>query len=199
MFEISLARITWLHRLPAGLKLAVLALAGAAVFLAGDHRVLGGFVAFAVLLPLTAWLPIKAVVRQCLPAAILIALLAGFHVLTGEPETAIEVSARLATVILLAVTLTLTTRVSAMVEAIEAAARPLRPLGVDPAKVGLTLSLAIRFIPVLFALIGEIREAQKARGLEGSVIAVVMPLLVRTLKMADDLADAIAARGYDAE
>lgn len=199
MFEISLARITWLHRLPAGLKLAVLALAGAAVFLAGDHRVLGGFVAFAVVLPLSAWLPLKAVVKQSLPAAILIALLAAFHVLTGEPDTAIEVSARLATVILLAVTLTLTTRVSAMVEAIEAAARPLRPLGVDPAKVGLTLSLAIRFIPVLFALIGEIREAQKARGLEGSVIAVVMPLLVRTLKMADDLADAIAARGYDAE
>lgn len=199
MFEISLDRITWLHRIPAGVKLAVLALAGAAVFLIGDHRVLGGFVAVAVLLPLSARLPLKAVVRQCLPAAILIALLAVFHVLTGEPDTAIEVSARLATVILLAVTLTLTTRVSAMVEAIETAARPLRFVGVDPAKVGLTLSLAIRFIPVLFALVGEIREAQKARGLEGNIIAVVMPLLVRTLKMADDLADAIAARGYDAE
>ena len=199
MFEISLDRITWLHRIPAGVKLAVLALAGAAVFLIGDHRVLGGFVAVAVLLPLSARLPLKAVLRQCLPAAILIALLAAFHVLTGEPDTAIEVSARLATVILLAVTLTLTTRVSAMVEAIETAARPLRFVGVDPAKVGLTLTLAIRFIPVLFALVGEIREAQKARGLEGNIIAVVMPLLVRTLKMADDLADAIAARGYDAE
>lgn len=199
MFEISLDRVTWLHRVPAGVKLAVLALAGAAVFLVADHRVLGGFVAVALLLPLSARLPLRAVARQSLPAAILIALLAGFHVLTGEPDTAIEVSARLATVILLAVTLTLTTRVSAMVEAIETAARPLRLVGVDPAKVGLTLSLAIRFIPVLFALVSDIREAQKARGLEGSVVAVVMPLLVRTLKMADDLADAIAARGYDAE
>lgn len=199
MFEISLARETWLHRLPAGVKLAVLALAGAAVFLVGDHRVLGGFVGVAVLLPVSAWLPVRAVAKQCLPAAILIALLALFHVLTGEPETAFEVSARLGTVILLAVTLTLTTRVSAMVEAIETGARPLRAIGVDPAKVGLTLSLAIRFIPVLFALVGEVREAQKARGLEGNVVAVVMPLLVRTLKMADDLADAIAARGYDAE
>lgn len=199
MFEISLARITWLHRIPAGAKLVVLAVAGAAVFLVDDLRVLAGFVAAAALLPLSAWLPLKAVVRQTLPAAILIALVGGFHLLMGDIETAAQVSARLATVILLAVVLTLTTRVSAMVEAIETGARPLKVFGVDPAKVGLTLSLAIRFIPVLFAMIGEIREAQKARGLEGNVLAVVMPLLVRTLKMADDLADAITARGYDAD
>ncbi len=199
MFEISLARITWLHRVPAGLKLVVLALAGAAVFLVDDLRVLGGFVAVAMLLPLSAWLPLKAVVRQVTPAAILVAAVAGFHLLMDEPRLAAEVSARLATVILLAVALTLTTRVSHMVEAIEAAARPFRCVGVNPAKVGLTLSLAIRFIPVLFDLVGEIREAQKARGLEGNVFAVVMPLLVRTLRMADDLADAISARGYDSD
>jgi biotin transport system permease protein len=199
MFEISLARITWLHRVPAGAKLVVLALVGAAVFLVDDLHILGGFVAAAVLLPLSAWLPLKAVIRQVTPAAILIAAVGGFHLLMDEPRLAAEVSARLGTVILLAVVLTLTTRVSDMVEAIEFGVGPLRVVGVNPAKVGLTLSLAIRFIPVLFDLIGEIREAQKARGLEGNVFAVVMPLLVRTLRMADDLADAISARGYDSD
>ena len=199
MFEISLARITWLHRVPAGVKLAILAVVGAAVFLVDDLDVLAGFVAAAVLLPLSAWLPLKAVIKQIFPAAILVAVIGGFHLIMGEPETAALVAGRLATVILLAVVLTFTTRVSAMVEAIEAAARPFRVFGVDPAKVGLTLSLAIRFIPVLFDLVGEIREAQKARGLEGNVFAVVMPLLVRTLRMADDLADAISARGYDSD
>lgn len=199
MFEISLARITWLHRVPAGVKLAVLAIAGAAVFLVDDLRVLAAFVAVAVLLPLSAWLPLKAVIRQIFPAAILVAVIGGFHLAMGEPETAALVAGRLATVILLAVVLTFTTRVSAMVEAIEVAAQPFRFVGVNPAKVGLTLSLAIRFIPVLFDLVGEIREAQKARGLEGNVFAVVMPLLVRTLRMADDLADAISARGYDSD
>lgn len=199
MFEISLARITWLHRVPAGAKLVVLALVGAAVFLVDDLHVLAGFVLAAVLLPLSAWLPLKAVVRQVTPAAILIAAVGGFHLLMDEPRLAAEVSARLATVILLAVVLTLTTRVSDMVEAIEVGVGPLRVVGVNPAKVGLTLSLAIRFIPVLFDLVGEIREAQKARGLEGNVFAVVMPLLVRTLRMADDLADAISARGYDSD
>ena len=42
----------------------------------------------------------------------------------------------------------------------------------------------------------EVREAQKARGLERSVIAVAMPVAIRTIKMADDISDAIESRGY---
>jgi biotin transport system permease protein len=45
----------------------------------------------------------------------------------------------------------------------------------------------------------EILEAQRARGLDRNAIAVLVPLLIKTLKMADDLSDAIDARGYDAE
>jgi len=197
VFEICLSRITWLHRVSAGVKLFVLAVAGAAVFLTDDVRILGGLVGFAVLLPLAAWLPAKPLLKQIAPAAVLIAALAAFHIAFGDFRDAFLVSARLGTVILLAAALTLTTRVSAMVDALEWVLTPLKVIGVDPAKAGFTLSLAIRFIPVLFAMIAEIREAQRARGLEGSVFAVVMPLLVRTLRMADDLAEAIAARGYD--
>jgi len=197
VFEICLTRITWLHRIPAGLKLLVLAAAGAAVFLTDDTRILGGLVAFAVLLPVSAWLPAKPLFKQIMPALVLIAALAAFHIATGDPRDAFLVSARLGTVILLAAALTFTTRVSAMVDALERVLTPLKCIGADPAKAGFTLALAIRFIPVLFTMIAEIREAQKARGLEGSVFAVVMPLLVRTLRMADDLAEAIAARGYD--
>ncbi|MBN2752798.1 MAG: energy-coupling factor transporter transmembrane protein EcfT [Rhodospirillaceae bacterium] len=197
MFEICLSRITWLHRLPAGFKLLVLAFTGAAVFLTNDPRILGGFIGFAALLPLSAWLPLAPIVKQITPAATLIAALATFHIVVGDPVSAFLVTARLGTVILLAVALTLTTRVSAMVDALEYCFTPLKYIGINPAKTGLTLSLAIRFIPVLFTMVTEIREAQKARGLEGSLFAVVMPLLVRTLRMADDLAEAISARGYD--
>ena len=42
-------------------------------------------------------------------------------------------------------------------------------------------------------------EAQRARGLDRSAIALLVPLLIKTLKMADNLSDAIDARGYDAE
>jgi len=199
VFEICLSRVTWLHRVPAGIKLSVLAVAGAAVFLTDDRRVLAGLVGFAFSLPLLAWLPLRPLARQVLPAAVLIAALVVFHLALGDADSAVLVAARLSTVILLAVTLTLTTRASAMVEAMERILAPLRFVGVSPAKAGFTLSLAIRFIPVLFAITGEIREAQKVRGLERSVVAVALPLLVRTLRMADDLSEAIAARAYDGD
>lgn len=199
MFELCTTRITWLHRIPAGLKLILLAVSGAGVFLTNDPRILAGAILFAVLLPVLAWLPVRAVVKQALPAAVLISLLAAFHLVMDAPELAFEVSARLGAVIMLAVSLTLTTRVSHMVDAMERGLFPLKWVGINPAKVGLMFSLAIRFIPVIFSLVAEIREAQKTRGLERSVFAVVMPLMVRTLRMGDDVADAISARAYDSD
>jgi biotin transport system permease protein len=59
------------------------------------------------------------------------------------------------------------------------------------------LSLALRFIPLLFEKFQEIREAQRARGLDRNLLALLMPLLIKTLRMAGDLTDAIEARGYD--
>jgi hypothetical protein len=70
-------------------------------------------------------------------------------------------------------------------------------LGVNPAKVSLALSLALRFIPLLYAQVHDIREAQRVRGLERNFTAIAVPLLVRTLRMANDLTDAIEARGFN--
>ncbi|HYD64830.1 energy-coupling factor transporter transmembrane component T, partial [Azospirillum sp.] len=92
---------------------------------------------------------------------------------------------------------TLTTRVSDMVETLERALAWLRPLGVNAGKVSLMLALTIRLVPVLLAQAQEIRMAQRARGVERSAVALLVPLMVKTLRMADDLADALEARGYD--
>ena len=83
-----------------------------------------------------------------------------------------------------------------LIDGIERGLPFLRPLGVNPAKVSLALSLALRFIPVLAQITQEVREAQRVRGLENSVIALAIPLFVRPLRMSDDIADAIEARGY---
>jgi len=93
--------------------------------------------------------------------------------------------------------LTLTTRSSDMIAAMERALTGLRHVGLNPAKISLTLSLALRFIPVLASATLEVREAQKVRQLERSVLAVAIPVVIRTLRMADDIADALDARGYD--
>ena len=77
------------------------------------------------------------------------------------------------------------------------ALRPCASSGSIRAKISLMISLAIRFVPLLVDLVREIQAAQRARGLERSIAAVAVPLIVKTLRMASVLTDAIEARGYD--
>ena len=63
----------------------------------------------------------------------------------------------------------------------------------------LRFSLLARFIPLLATWLREIQEAQRVRGLDRDPFAVLVPLLVKTLRTADTLADAIDARCFDPE
>ena len=53
------------------------------------------------------------------------------------------------------------------------------------------------FLPVIAAIVAEVRDAQRARGLDRSMIALAVPVIVRTLKTADSVAEALDARGWD--
>jgi biotin transport system permease protein len=99
--------------------------------------------------------------------------------------------------VLLAALVTLTTRTTAMVDAIVTACRPLRRLGVDAERVGLMLALGVRSVPVVVGLAEEVREAQLARGLGASPRAFAVPLIVRSLRHADALGEALVARGVE--
>lgn len=141
--------------------------------------------------------PIRQALRQLRPAAVLIAIIFVVHGAFTSWELGFLVVLRFAILLLMAILVTFTTRVSDMIETLERALAPLTPVGVNPAKVSLTLSLALRFIPLLFDRFTEIRDAQRARGLDRNIFALLMPLMIKTLKMADNLTEAIEARGYD--
>ncbi len=186
-----------LHRLPAGAKLVMLFAAGAGVFMVSNPLWLLPVLGAVGGLFVVARVPVRAALRQLRPAAILIAIIFLVHGAFTSWGLGFLVVLRFAILLLLAVLVTFTTRVSEMIETLERALAPLAPLGVNPEKVSLSLSLALRFIPLLFDRFVEIREAQRARGLDRNIVALLMPLMVKTLKMADDLTEAIEARGYD--
>ena len=68
---------------------------------------------------------------------------------------------------------------------------------VDPERIGLMIALGIRCVPVVVGLAEEVRDAQRARGLTASPRAFAVPLIVRSLRHADALGEALAARGLD--
>ena len=120
-----------------------------------------------------------------------------FHTLVTGWQRAFVVVGVICALVLLAGLVTLTTRTTDLVDAVVAASRPLRFLGVDPERVGLLLTLGVRCVPVVVGLAEQVREAQLARGLSSSPRAFAVPLLVRSLRHADALGEALVARGVD--
>jgi len=186
-----------LHRAPGGLKLAVLLLAGVgAVLLHRPWQVLVALAAV-VLGYAVAGLSPRVALGQLRPLAWLGAVTAVFQLVVSGWERAVVVVGVLAALVLLAALVTLTTRTTELVDAVVACCRPLRRLGVDAERVGLVLALGVRCVPVVVTLAGEVRDAQRARGLAASPRAFAVPLIVRSLRHADALGDALAARGVD--
>jgi biotin transport system permease protein len=197
MLGLYIERNSAIHALAPGVKMLVLALSAVALIAVDDWRILGAILAAVLALFAVARLPAREVAAQLRPVLFLGLFFFVIHWLLVSWQSGLVTVLRFTILVSLAVLITLTTRISDMVDALESGLRPLRVLGVNPAKVSLMISLAIRFVPLLIDLVREIQAAQRSRGLERSVTAVAVPLIVKTLRMASVLTDAIDARGYD--
>lgn len=186
------------HRMRAGYKLLALVVIASLVFqVEGLLYILGAMGSVAVMYVI-ARIPFKVAFGQLRPALyLLVIIFVAQYFMLGWEEAALIVL-RFATLILLAGLVTLTTQVSKMVAAIETALSLIsRWIAVE--KVSLAITLAIRFIPVLSSITHEVREAQKVRGMDRSIFAIAMPVVIRTLKMGNDVAEALDARSFGAD
>jgi biotin transport system permease protein len=117
-------------------------------------------------------------------------------VFAGWP-LAVSVVATIALLVLAAGLVTLTTTTTALSDVVVRALGPFRRFGVAPERVGLLMALSIRAVPVVLGLAEQIRDAQRARGLPLRPRTFAVPLLVRALRHAQQLGDALIARGLD--
>ncbi|GIF72968.1 energy-coupling factor transporter transmembrane component T family protein [Asanoa siamensis] len=187
-----------LHRLPAGPKLLVVMAAALGISLTPPSPALLAGAAVAVTgAYLLAGLGAAEPARQAWRLRWLVLVVAVSQVFFLPALTVVANVVRVVVVILLANLITLTTPTGLLVDAIERALTPLRPLGVNPSRVALMLSMTITTIPVIAGFAAQIREAQRARGVPVAPLAFAVPLLIMTMKHADDLADALTARGID--
>ncbi len=186
-----------LHRLPAGVKLLTVLVLGVGSVLLDRPWQVGAALVAVLLGYAAAGLPAQVVVRQLRPLVWLLAFTAAFHVLVNGWQRSVVVVGVLAALVLLASLVTLTTRTTDLVDAVVAGCRPLRLVRVDPERIGLVIALGIRCVPVVIGLAEEVRDAQRARGLGASPRAFAVPLLVRSLRHADALGEALTARGLD--
>lgn len=123
-------------------------------------------------------------------------------------DLTVKLALRLSLLIIGTSILTLTTTPMELTDAIESLLKPLKYIKVPVHDIAITMSIALRFIPTLLEETDKIIAAQKARGASFdtgkvhervlSIVPILIPLFVSSFRRADELADALDARCYNA-
>jgi biotin transport system permease protein len=186
-----------LHRSGAGVKLlGLLVFSTVLVAWQSPVKVLVGFALVTGLYGLGGF-GVRTLAGQVWPLRWFVLFLLPFQWWTAGWQAAVTVVGTLVVAVVAAALVSLTTRVTDLLDVIARLLEPARAIGVDPERVALLLALTIRAVPVIAATLQEARDARRARGLERSTRALVTPVVVRTIRHADRVGEALAARGVD--
>ncbi len=188
---------TWLHRIPARLKLLILFGVATVLLVQQDWRI---FVAgLAIVVVVYAALGRQALARLALLRTLtpLLALIYVLQWYTAGHAAAAASAARLLLMIMLADLVTMTTPMQAMLDAITPLFRPLERFGIRADKIALAVALVIRFVPLLFDLWRRRQEAWRARTVRRAPLQLVRLFLLDTLQMSGHVAEALEARRID--
>lgn len=212
-----------LEGVDARVKVTLLLVAMAALFAARAPWTLAMWAMLCLLVLRASGIGGKAVAHALKPVALLfafivcanlvscdgsadVAIAGGVGISTVGAARAATAVARIIMLVCLALSVATSTTPTKLAHACTSLMRPLGHIGVPIEDVGLVLSMALRFIPVVSEEAGRIRLAQRARGVnfdEGSVLrrvrawaAVLTPLVVGLFRRADRVAESMDARCY---
>ncbi len=214
-----------INRLDPRAKIIGVFMLSLSVFFLKDLRAFLVFALFLFVVVLIARLPLKFVIGGLAPISWIIGMTFVLHLfftggdvifslgnlkITGEGlHLALFITMRLVFLMLAASLLTLTTSQKKLAMGLEYLLSPLKLVGISSVKVAFMVSLAVRFVPVLFMEAGRIIKAQKSRGASfshgspvrrvKSFMSVLVPLLAGAFRRADEINMALESRGYDAD
>ncbi|MBR2067242.1 MAG: energy-coupling factor transporter transmembrane protein EcfT [Solobacterium sp.] len=129
-----------------------------------------------------------------------------FEIYSDAVLNTLYIAVRLLLMIMVTTCLTATTKPLEMTLGIEDLLKPFRKIGVPAHEIAMLISIALRFIPDLIEETQRIMKAQESRGVdmkEGklkekimAILSLIVPLFVSAFQRAEDLANAMEARGY---
>jgi biotin transport system permease protein len=187
---------SFMHRLPARAKLAVLAILGVILFTTREIPLLSLAVLAAAALYFRLGIPFAQALHRLKPVLLTIAIVARFSLAFKPWHGAIVALMRLTSLMFFAAVVTATTTIAEFIDEITLLARPLERIGLVQANdVGLAVGLVVRFVPEILGRYDAIKQAHAARGINVRPVTLLAPLIILTLRDADNIAAAIDARG----
>lgn len=195
MISIYLHGDSWLHRTPAGVKLLVVAVASLLLFQVSSPPVFSA--CLLAVIGCYATLGREGLKRLALlrGLTVLLAILLVLHWVSGTFWDGVSVILRLVVLILAANLVSITTRMDDMLDAVLPLFKPLEWIGLSARKPALCVALVLRFAPYMMQIFSRIREAYQARTGAKNSWKLIPPLAIQCLRMSDNVADALQARG----
>lgn len=130
-----------------------------------------------------------------------------FIIYSDAVNQTLYIVVRLMLMVIITTVLTATTKPLDLTLGIEKLLKPFEKIGVPAHIIAMMISIALRFIPTLIEETQRIMNAQASRGVDlenGSIkekimaiLSLIVPLFVSAFDRADQLANAMEARGYD--
>lgn len=185
---------TWLHGIPAGVKLAFLALLGTGVFFTHELSVLLGSAACCVLM-FASLGKATARAKPLLMGLVVASVLMGvFHLYMQQPMVGAVSVLRLLCNTLMGVALTLTTRYTDLLGVLEWLLSPLRFIGIQPERLSLQVALMLRFTEHFFIVWRRLDDAHRLRTGKAGGFKILAPLTLHMLIAARRVADTLHVR-----
>jgi len=208
MLTLYISQPTWLHARPTGQKLLALAVTSVGLLpVSGLPLASATFICVLVLYASLGGVGLRRLVQSFKALAWLVAFIAGAQVLIasiqgslGSPlliNVAVTMM-KLATLVLLAELVTITTPLQALLAAIEPLLRPLRLLGLSSERLALGIGLLIRLASLQRSIWLQLKQAYRVRGVHRPGLRLITPSLRAGLRHADHMARALSARRPDA-
>ena len=129
-----------------------------------------------------------------------------FRVCSGALVDTAYIVIRLFLMVMVTTMITATTKPMDLTLGLEKLMTPLEKIKVPTHDIAMMIALALRFIPTLVEEAERILKAQSSRGVDfengslkekiSAVLSLIVPMFVSCFQRADDLADAMEARGY---
>lgn len=218
-FDMYVRRSTWVHRLDPRVKFFFAADAGLLLFLLPSIWLAAAVVALALVLMWQAQVPRRRVLGTVVtlaPLLVLVFLLTALFTQAGDAAAWLRAGPAALTPgsLLLAVMLTLRLLALALVIFLwlfttdqAAMVRGFMAMGL-PYTWGLTLALALRYVPIFAGLFDQVREAQQARGLDlgqGRFLhrvnlyrPILVSMIIIAVRQSEQLGWALESRGLGA-
>ena len=194
MMSLFISKQTWLHRWPAGMKLALLAAMSLLVLPISDWR----WLAIGCWALMAVYLSFGDVGRHRVVALrgvlLLIAILGVFQAMLMTWQAGFLSALRIVFMVLLADLVSMTTPMQAMLRVMIAVLTPLRLFGVNTKRLALAVALMIRLISILFIQWQSQQSAWAARSPRKGSVRLLIPFITQALRHTDLTAEALMAR-----